>query len=197
LRYVIKNNKNLLIFLFVFILTIPVFIFSKDNDYYDNKKHSFSLAVTNDWKILSDRHMKLFYKNEEFLKTEKASDFEIIFTALKYNEKYALKNNMPNPTVIILYSNNILNPKELVDSLSYEMVSNKNFKYDGGNEISPIGSLDWHSRYVSAQINSLMVLQDYYATVHNDKTYLIIATSFSNENLYEVYDLLESIVFYK
>jgi hypothetical protein len=29
-------------------------------------------------------------------------DFKIIFTAMKYKEKYAVKNNIPNPNLIIL-----------------------------------------------------------------------------------------------
>jgi hypothetical protein len=90
-----------------------------------------------------------------------------------------------------------LDPSDLVNSISKELVDTGNFTYDGGTELSPIGSLNWQSRYISAEINSLIVLQDYYAVNYNDKTYLIIATSFNNENLYEIYDLLATIDFYK
>jgi hypothetical protein len=153
--------------------------------------------LTNDWIYLTKHQMNLYYQNDVHYNSTSSNDFHIIFTALKYRENYAQKNNVPNPSIIILYSNTLLDPSDLVDSTSKELVETGNFTYDGGNELSPIGSLDWQSRYISAEINSLIVLQDYYAVNYNEKTYLIIATSFNNENLYEIYDLLETIDFYK
>ncbi len=85
----------------------------------------------------------------------------------------------------------------MVSSLSDEIVQTGEFKHDGGNETSDIGGLKWQSCYISAEMNSLIVFQDYYSTTYNNGIYLIIATSFSNENLYEVYNLLSNIKFDK
>lgn len=192
-----KKKKIMFYALFVLLIIAIIFINSNNKEYYNDKKHGFSAVLTNNWVYLSNRQMNKYYKTDTLYEAESTQNFEIIFTALKYNEKYAEKNNIPNPSIIILCSQYAVDPKDLVNSISEEIINTQNFKYDGGNEISNIGSLKWQSSYISAEINSLIIFQDYYAVEHNDKTYLIIATSFGNENLYEVYDLLENIKFCK
>ncbi len=199
MKKIYRTKKNiifaLLIFLILFILFILLHI--SNSGMYINKKHGFTVALTNNWICLTKYQMSRYYQNDIHYNSTSSNDFHIIFTAFKYKENYAKKNNLPNPNVVILYSNTLLEPNELVDSTSKELVDTGNFTYDGGTELSPIGSLNWQSRYISAEINSLIVFQDYYAVNYNDKTYLIIATSFNNENLYEIYDLLTTINFYK
>ncbi len=177
------------------LITMPALIISGGKEYYNDKKHGFSVTVTNDWICLSKYQMKKYFKNSSLSASSSTQDFTIIFTGMKYKEKYSIKNNMPNPNIIILYSKNAYNPKKLVSSISDEIIQTGKFKYDGGNETSDIGGLKWQSRYISAEINSLIVFQDYYSSTYNNGTYLIIATSFSNENLDEVYDLLSNIKF--
>lgn len=196
----IYKYKKITVFTFFIILLIvivSVFLHTSQKEFYTNKKHGFTVALTNNWVCLTKHQMNQYYNDDLHYASTASNDFHIIFTALKYKENYATKNNIPNPSIVILYSDTLLDPSDLVNSISKELVDTGNFTYDGGTELSPIGSLNWQSRYISAEINSLIVLQDYYAVNYNDKTYLIIATSFNNENLYEIYDLLATIDFYK
>ncbi|NMC56478.1 MAG: hypothetical protein GYA50_04580 [Eubacteriaceae bacterium] len=181
--------------IFIMLIAIPYLIISVNKTYYNDTKHKFSANIPNNWVCLSNHQMKKYYKSSSFSSSSSTQDFAVIFSAMKYREKYSVKNNMPNPNIIILYSKKTYDPKELISSLSGEIVKTGQFKYDGGNETSDIGGLKWQSKYISAEMNSLIVFQDYYCALFNNGTYLIIATSFSNENLDEVYDLLSNIKF--
>ncbi|MEL7569066.1 MAG: hypothetical protein AAGU14_00730 [Eubacteriaceae bacterium] len=190
-----KRKLIVYLLLLIMLIAIPYLIISVNKTYYNDTKHGFSVKITNNWVCLSSIQMKKYYKNSSLSASSSAQDFAVIFSAMKYRDKYSVKNNMPNPNIIILYSKKTYDPKELVSSLSGEIVKTTDFKYDGGNETSDIGGLKWQSRYISAEMNSLIVFQDYYCAAFNNATYLIIATSFSNENLDEVYDLLTNIKF--
>ena len=178
-----KRNFIVYFFLILIVFLMPALINSGGKEYYNDKKHGLSVNATNNWTCLSAYKMKKYYKNSSLFASSSTQDFTIIFSAMKYNEKYSIKNNLPNPNIIILFSKKTYDPKELVSSIANDIVNTGQFKYDGGNSISDIGGLKWQSRYISAEMNSLIVLQDYYSTTYNNGTYLIIATSFSNENL--------------
>ncbi|GEM_PF-6465931 len=196
MRHRAKKRKFIVyLFLLIMFIAIPYLIISVNKAYYNDTKHGFSVKITNNWVCLSSLQMKKYYKSSSVGASSSAQDFTIIFSAMKYREKYSVKNNMPNPNIIILFSKKTYDAKELVSSLSGEIVKTTDFKYDGGNETSDIGGLKWQSRYISAEMNSLIVFQDYYCASRNNGTYLIIATSFSNENLDEVYALLTNINF--